>query len=285
MVRVGSPHQARRPTLPGVERRLFLLSLAGGLAAALAGCTRLGSDPAQLSRALAGPAAAPHLAGGPRTPMPLRALPALTRTVPDTFIDRLPGVGRGLALTVDDGTDSAVVAAYLDFVRASGVRLTFFPNGIYPAWTEHADRLRPLVDSGQVQLGNHTWSHPNLLWRSEAEVVEQISRNERFLTDTFGVTGRPFFRPPYGAHSPRIDQLAAEQGYRVITMWYGSLGDSTVLSEAQLIANAQQWLRPQSIVIGHANHPTITHLYGHLLDLIRERNLYTVTLNDVFNIT
>jgi hypothetical protein len=35
-------------------------------------------------------------------------------------------------------------------------------------------------------------------------------------------------------------------------------------------------------VVGHANLPTITHCFGQLLDIIRSRNLQTVTLNDVF---
>ena len=214
---------------------------------------------------------------------PAHARPPIVRAAPGSLIDRLPGSGRAVALTVDDGVSSAVVEAYAQFVAVSGVRLTFFPNGSYPSWTEHRQLLRPLVESGQVQLGNHTWSHPNLLSCSDSEVAEQISRNERFLRDTFGVSGQPFLRPPFGAHSPRIDRLAAELGYGVITMWYGSLGDSTLLPEAQLMANAHEWMRPGHIVIGHANHATVTHLFRQLLELIGQRGLDMVTLDDVFS--
>ena len=35
-------------------------------------------------------------------------------------------------------------------------------------------------------------------------------------------------------------------------------------------------------MIGHLNHEPVTHVYGGLLDLIRERRLRTVTLNDVY---
>jgi hypothetical protein len=34
-----------------------------------------------------------------------------------------------LALTIDDGTSAAVVAAFAQFCRDSGTRLTFFVNG------------------------------------------------------------------------------------------------------------------------------------------------------------
>lgn len=201
---------------------------------------------------------------------------------PPGNITSLPGTERNLALTIDDGTDSAVVGAYLDFIEDSGIRLTFFPNGINQSWTTHAARLRPLVESGQVQLGNHTWSHPDITTLSSTELATEVTRNERFLNTTYGVTARPFFRPPYGFHNARTDRVLAGLGYTTITMWYGSFGDSSVLTEAQLMSLARQWLGPERIVIGHANHPTVTRLYGQLLDLIRERQLTTVTLDDAF---
>ena len=42
------------------------------------------------------------------------------------------------------------------------MRLTYFVNGTYRSWTDNLALLRPLVESAQIQLGNHTWSHPNL---------------------------------------------------------------------------------------------------------------------------
>ena len=44
----------------------------------------------------------------------------------------------------------------------------------------------------------------------------------------------------------------------------------------------QKYLVAQQIVIGHLNHPPVTAVYHQLIDIIRERNLRTVTLNDVF---
>jgi peptidoglycan/xylan/chitin deacetylase (PgdA/CDA1 family) len=208
-----------------------------------------------------------------------------TRTQPDAVISVLPGTGNQVALTVDDGTNSAVVGAYLEFVKSTGVRLTFFPNGRNPSWTDHAQTLRPLIESGQVQIGNHTWSHPDLRGLSDSDVADQITRNEAFFKNAFGVTSRPFLRPPYGFHNERVDRIAAELGYTTITMWYGSLADSSVLTADEIMANARTWLRAHRIVIGHANHLGITQAYPQLLELIRERNLQTVTLNDMFATT
>ncbi len=110
---------------------------------------------------------------------------------PHGIVTRLPGEGNQLALTVDDGTNSAVVAAYAQFCRDSGVRLTFFPNGVNTSWSVNAPLLAPMVESGQIQVGNHTWSHPNITRIGLDAVADQIRRNADFLRNTFGTDGTP----------------------------------------------------------------------------------------------
>jgi peptidoglycan/xylan/chitin deacetylase (PgdA/CDA1 family) len=197
-------------------------------------------------------------------------------------VDGLPGEGSRLALTVDDGTSTEVVSAFATFAADSGVRLTFFPNGCYRSWSENADALRPLVDSGQVALGNHTWSHPDLTTLPDQQVADEITRNQEFLRTTFGVRDTPFLRPPFGARDERIDRIAADLGHPTVVMWNGTLDDSRVLTADELLAAARKWFTGQRIVVGHANHPTVTTVYGDLLALIAERGLTTVTLADVW---
>src|SRR5271165_4280521 len=209
-------------------------------------------------------------------------LPAARVPAPAGVLTRLPGDGNQLAFTVDDGTSTAVVAAFADFCRDTGTRMTFFVNGANKSWTDNAPALQPMVDSGQVQLGNHTWSHPDITRIGVDAVADQIRRNADFLKNTYGVDGTPFFRPPWGKPTPATDRIAADLGYPTITLWSSDIADSGRLSEAGLIAAANRSFQPQQIVVGHANLPTITHCFGQLLDIIRSRNLQTVTLNDVF---
>src|SRR6201997_3566020 len=212
-----------------------------------------------------------------RWKIPLGKLPA-----PAGVLTRLAGNGNQMALTVDDGVSVPVVGAFAQFARDTGTRLTFFVNGAHPSWSVNAPALRPMVDSGQVQMANHTWSHPYLNRMKLTAVDDQIRRNADFLRNTFGTDGTPFFRPPFGVHNADIDRVAADQGYTTITMWSGDVGDSAPENEARLVANAAKSFQPQQIVLTHANAPTITRCYGQLTDLIASRNLQTVTLNDVF---
>ncbi len=198
------------------------------------------------------------------------------------MLTRLPGDGNQLALTVDDGTSGSVVAAFAQFCRDTGIRLTFFVNGANRSWTENAALIRPMVDSGQIQVANHTWSHPYLNRISLAAVRDQIQRNADFLRATYGTDGTPFFRPPYGVHSADIDRVAADLGYTTVTLWSGTIGDSLPESGANLVSCATKSFAPQQIVLAHANLPTITACFDQLAGLISSRNLQTVTLSDVF---
>jgi peptidoglycan/xylan/chitin deacetylase (PgdA/CDA1 family) len=261
-----------------VERRRVLLALAAGLAGVALGHGI--PDPVDLRAA---PRRAPHPAPAPAAAVtPLGHAGLQPVDPPVGVVSGQPGTGSDLALTIDDGTNTEVVAAFVAFAAHTGVRLTFFPNGCYRSWADNAAALRPLVDSGQVAVGNHTWSHPDLTTLGDQQVAEQITRNQQFLRTTFGVRDTPFLRPPYGARNERIDRIAADLGHPTIAMWNGSLGDSRVLTAQELMTAARQWFTAQRIVIGHANHPTVTTLYGDLLALIAERGLRTVTLADVW---
>jgi peptidoglycan/xylan/chitin deacetylase (PgdA/CDA1 family) len=197
-------------------------------------------------------------------------------------LSKLPGQGDLLAWTVDDGANTDVVRLYTQFAKDTGVRLTYFVTGSYRSWTDNADLLRPLVESRQIQLANHTWTHPDLTNMPKSQIAEELSRTDAFLRNTYGVDAAPYFRPPYGRHNAMVDAVAVDLGYQVPTLWSGDLRDSALLSEDQIVAMAYQAFTAQNIVIGHLNHPPITHVYGQLVDIIRSRGLRTVTLNDVF---
>lgn len=260
-----------------MDRRALLALLAAGTVGALGGCaTETTASPNGGGKSSAPPAPpTPSKPFGPPAPGTPRTV------IPSAPITHLPGPGRNLALTVDDGADADVVGAYARFARDTGARLTFFVTGSFDGWTAHRDILRPLVDSGQVQLGNHTWSHPSLVSLGGQGVARELQRTKDFLRQNFGVDGTPFYRPPFGYRNAAVDAVAADLGYTVPTLWYGSLSDSGLITEKYLLECARKYFREQAIVIGHANHAPVTHVYGQLTEIIRSRNLQLVTLADV----
>lgn len=255
-----------------VERRSLLVSLAVGVAAGLAGCSTARAPDPQSSTAQ-------------ETRRIFHAPRGIVKVpVPRGTLYGLPGKGNSVALTVDDGTDARVVAGYAKLARDTGLRLTFFCNGYMRSWTESAPVLRPLLEEGQIFMANHTWSHPSLLTLTSVQLADQVHRNERFLKNTYGVLGRPFLRPPYGYHNKRVDAQLADLGYPVTTMWFGTLGDDVVIRPQDIVTHAQESLKAQRLVIGHANHDPVLKVYDTLVEIIRERQLQPVHLGDIFTV-
>ncbi len=257
-----------------MDRRGFLYLFAAGLTGAAVGRGAAEMDLAAPDAPVVRPAAP----AAPTGPGGIVAVPA-----PTGVVDTIPGAGNQLALTIDDGSNGEVVAALVTLVRETGTRLTFFPNGSYRTWGDNARDLWPLIESGQVAFGNHTWSHPDLTTVSDAEVAEELRRNQDFMRRTLGVTTTPFWRPPFGSHDARVDAIAADVGHPTTVMWNGTFDDGRVVGAERLVAAAQQWFTARAIIVGHANQPALTTVLDQLLELVGTRQLVTVTLADVWS--
>ncbi len=216
------------------------------------------------------------------TKVPAPALPAIPPPRPGQprVVSKAPGPTSQVVLTVDDGYCAECVAGYVDFAVRTGTHLTFLPNGTYSKfWAPHAARLRPLIAAGQVQIANHTWSHKDVTKLADGAIRDEIKRNDGWIEETFGITGRPYFRPPYGTHNARTDGVAASLGYTSILLWNGTLGDATVESPQELLDLADKWIQAGAIVLGHANHPTVLGLFDQITQIISKRGLQPVTLD------
>ena len=237
-----------------MDRRVFLRATAGIVTGAvLAGCAR--QVPLNISGDSAVSDTPAPTTGRPGSSRPSVSTPSLSEPpvsvppLPTTkgaipvgkAITEIPVPGPYMAWTIDDGTDPDVVAAYAQMAELTGNRLTFFVNGNQPSWTTHAQRLRPLVASGQIQLGNHTWSHPDLRALSTQGIQDQLQRNEDFIQNLYEVSAKPFYRPPFGYINGHVRDAAAAIGYTAPTLWYGSLSDSSVLTSDQIVQFGVQW--------------------------------------------
>jgi len=282
------------PNCQGIDRRALLGLLGLGTASVLAGCD-IKPHSAGANHVRPGPhsASGPHSAPGsakatPATPPAPARLPPIPPPVPGAaqiFWQGSPAAAaaRQIAITVDDGYCAECAQAYAALAQATGIHITFNPNGCYSEiWNPLARALRPLIEAGQVQIGNHTFNHWWLTELTNAQIIAQLERNEEWIERTYGITARPWWRPPYGAYDERTNQLAASIGYTNTLMWNGSYGDSTVISPRALLALARQYSRPGVIMLGHANHPTVTHLFPQITEIITRRHLHPVTLDEMF---
>ena len=105
--------------------------------------------------------------------------------------------GKVLCLTFDDGPDPLYTPAILDILRSHGVRATFFIIGA------NADQNIGLVQREYAEghdIGNHTYTHPNIALVSEERAALELSTTQRIIENALGVS-TVLFRPPYNADS------------------------------------------------------------------------------------
>ena len=194
----------------------------------------------------------------------------------------LPGEGKYIAWTVDDGADPEVVRAYAEFSRRTGTRLTFFINGQYPSFEQHRELLLPLVKSGQLQIANHTYSHAALTKLSDEQIVRELTRNDEEIQRLFGVSSKPYFRPPYGYYDARVLAAAASCGFTRPVLWYGSLADSSNIPSQEVLRFAKEYVNAQRIIIGHLNYPGVISVLDEIRGLMDRMGLTTVTIRDYY---
>jgi len=118
------------------------------------------------------------------------------------------------ALTYDDGPNDACTEGILEILARHEVKATFFVIGRFAR--ERVELIRRIREAGHV-VGNHTWTHPVLLFQSPARVREELSATSKALEDALGERVA-YFRPPHGARRPDVLRAARELGM-VPVMW------------------------------------------------------------------
>ena len=189
---------------------------------------------------------------------------------------------RRMAWTIDDGTSVAMLRKYLALVESENVRLTFFVYSSMSGWKTLAPQLRPLIASGQIQVGNHTAHHLDLTKLSTKQIQKELWTCHLFMLNNYGVDARPFFRPPYGAINSKVVKAAAAIGYTSPVMWSGTVADSTAISVAGIWRKAKRYVGNEVILLTHANNTQASKVFGKMLNLVSQRGLQLVTLNDAF---
>jgi peptidoglycan-N-acetylglucosamine deacetylase len=130
-----------------------------------------------------------------------------------TFTGLSPG-SKQLALTYDDGPNDPYTSRLLEILAKHDVKATFFLMGCYVR--QRPDIVRDVVQAGHV-IGNHTFTHPPLAWRTGGQAREELSQCRQAITDAVGDHSN-LFRPPFGSRRPVTLRVVRELGL-VPVMW------------------------------------------------------------------
>ncbi|MHA6722685.1 glycosyltransferase [Sphingomonas sp. RS2018] len=141
--------------------------------------------------------------------------------IPTPYVVQRAGAAdpKAIALTFDDGPDGTWTPRILDVLERAHVPATFFVIG--ENVLEHPGLVARIVRGGS-ELGNHSYTHPNLAGASDASTSLELNATQR-VVEAYTRRRMTLFRAPYfgDAEPTTTDELqpalAAQQaGYTVV---------------------------------------------------------------------
>src|SRR5262252_11184416 len=119
-----------------------------------------------------------------------------------------------IALTFDDGPNDPHTLHLLDVLARHQAKATFFLIGQY---VRRRPEIARAVQAAGHAIGNHTYSHPNLIFLSAAQLRRELEDCRKALEDAIGAPA-PLFRPPFGGRRPNVLRTARAMGLEPV-MW------------------------------------------------------------------
>jgi cellulose synthase/poly-beta-1,6-N-acetylglucosamine synthase-like glycosyltransferase/spore germination protein YaaH/peptidoglycan/xylan/chitin deacetylase (PgdA/CDA1 family) len=215
--------------------------------------------------------------------------------LPTSYVIQRYGAHHGwVALTFDDGPDGRWTPQILDILKDKHVPATFFVIGknmaTYPGLV-----AREVREGNQV--GNHSWTHPNIAEIPAAQTSVELTATQR-LFET--ITGRSMrlFRPPYfGDAEPSTPREVAPildaqaQGYLSVGLridpddWKKPDPQHIVDTTVARLADTN---RPGQVVLLHdsgGDRSRTVEALPRLIDAIRARGYRFVTIGELAGMT
>jgi peptidoglycan-N-acetylglucosamine deacetylase len=182
--------------------------------------------------------------------------------------------GRYVALTFDDGPGSTTQQV-IRTLRRYHARATFFVLG--QNIQGRAAIIRQEKTVGEV--GNHSWSHPDLSKYSASGVAQQLRSTQQAIHRA-GPPRPAVFRPPYGATNTTVNGQAKALGLKTI-LWSVDSYDSRGYSTANIAHTVLKLVQPGAIILLHDVIPATARALPRILRILKARKFQLVTVSEL----
>ena len=180
--------------------------------------------------------------------------------------------GKTIALTFDDGP-GPYTAQLLDILDQHGAKATFFLIG--SKVSAQASVVRNIQARGH-QLGNHSWSHPELPKLPIDQVAGEIDRTNDAIKQATGVKPT-VMRPPYGAVNGAVLEQLRLRGMSSI-LWSVDTRDWADRNSEIVCSRAVAGAHPGAIILMHDIHQTSVNAVPCILNALKQQGYSFVTV-------
>ena len=177
-----------------------------------------------------------------------------------------------IALTFDDGPGPHT-AHLLDILDQYGAKATFFLIG--SKVSGQASIVRSIQARGH-QLGNHSWSHPELPKLPVDQIAGEVDRTNEAIRQATGVTPA-ILRPPYGAVNGAVLEQLRLRGMSSI-LWSVDTRDWADRNSDIVCSRAVAGARPGAIILMHDIHQTSVGAVPCILSALKQQGYSFVTV-------
>jgi peptidoglycan/xylan/chitin deacetylase (PgdA/CDA1 family) len=154
-----------------------------------------------------------------------------------------------VSLTFDDWGTDYTVTKVLDILRQYGIPATFFVrvNGV----KNNPNLARSILREGH-DVGNHTFSHPEITTLTPEQLQEEVVKAHRILTEALQQQPTMLFRPPKRVIDETSARIVAATGYSTIVNYDVTTFDwDTSHSPDDIFQTIEEKTTPGSIILLH----------------------------------
>lgn len=168
------------------------------------------------------------------------------------LVTRVATADSVVALTFDDGPVPGYTDSVLAILADSSVHATFFVVG--GAVAAHPDLARRAVSAGH-ELGNHSYSHHRMLFKTPGYVRREIHDTDTLIRAA-GERGLIHVRPPYGKRLVILPWLLSRTD-RLTVLWDLEPDSYPAIARepGRIVEHVMRGVRPGSIILLHVETP------------------------------
>jgi peptidoglycan-N-acetylglucosamine deacetylase len=155
-----------------------------------------------------------------------------------------------IAMTFDDGPSAENTPRLLEMLKQRNIKATFFLIGQNVA--ANPDLVRRILADGH-EIGNHSWTHPQLSKLSDDRVTMEITKTQDAIKDASGFTPT-LLRPPYGAITPRQREWVEDRFGLNVILWSVDPFDWKRPGASVITQRILSQVRPGAIILSHDIH-------------------------------
>lgn len=178
-----------------------------------------------------------------------------------------------VALTFDDGPNSAFTESLLDGLKERGVKATFFLLGQNLEGNEEI--VRRIQEEGHL-IGNHTYHHVRISAVSEAEAKKEIESTSNAIYELTGVY-TSFVRPPYGEWKKGLDFHVT----MIPVLWTIDSRDWVTQDVGQILDTVLPLVEDGSIILMHDEFAESVEAALQIVDTLQKDGYRFVTADDL----